>query len=1357
MWVQIALFVASLVISYMLQPKPQKPKPAAFEDFDFPTVDDGTPQIVIFGDVWLTDWTVIGVGNYRNEAIVAKQKGLFGTKKTDSGFKYFMSIHMGLSRAIDDMIEIKVSDRTIWTGNISDTNTSTISINQPEIFGGDKGEGGISGQLKIMRGAADQPVLNELAMMYGTVIQEGYYTYENTGDGYYSNQIKKWIPPVIEAGVVPAYRGVVTFFYDGLICSNSPYPKPWSFRVRRTTSGWDGAVWYPEKATIWLNENKIKAMNAAHILYEAQTNRHWGRGFAASQLDLESYKAVADQLFAESFGICLAWRRQESLSEFMQQIINQIGAAHFVDRTTGLWKLVLIRDNYDLESLATYSASTGLLRIEDDNNAANDLVTNLTVVTFRDPITNQDQQIRAENLAAIQKNGAILENKSYVGIPTASLAGRLAARDMKVSQSSLKKFKLVLDRRAYSIQPASVFKISVPERGIDSIVVRAVRVEHDTISNGEITVTVVQDVFGLPASNYIQEQPNLWQPPNQAARPILNAKLYEVPFTELLQEFSVQNLIDYPDQCYFGALADKPNSMHLNFDILTKYSSESTYQKVGLGDFNFCSSILNKIQQTSEPVTCRLEKPIANTFTVGDRVMIDAEILRVDVIDTASNSLILARGCEDTVPDIHSIGAWLWLMSTSLNVAIQSFKPIEINTKLITRTSQDQLKESNAPVETLRLKQRHFRPFPPASVRLNDITYPEQLNEILNKIEWSERNRLTQFNQIFDQAAATVTPEIGTTYCLNVYKKTEALQQFQLVSSLTDLTTTIVYADNDKAVQPGQNDFYSSETVLGRLTAINAPHQASKTKQRLVLSRPQIGQYYGLTLNPNKHGAEGFEPKHIEEQFLETDTSISFLNRLKNKITSVFSNQEKTALKYGLYHSLTGGWRCEGVSGRILEISHTDPYQNAGNIIHFVLYDTDQKTVLYHHQFAQVILKDFYFDASSERCWMWLEYDGNIDLNNAIASNTPEFRSLHFDDIEATGIAFKRVQSNISKVVSNSNFCYHNGILWCAIPSGDSYKNAPIKLTRLNPETLEVIATIEYLNPIVTTTQPVSDLLFSDGKIVLTDTDLFYAHDCYFDASQNPSRPLATKIAKFNRLTGQYISSIDHEITTLDESTDVTGSVGYNYHPKAFVYSSGNEIGVSASQNVASIRPDYLTIEALDYSTGNTINSVEFKLQLIHVPVSQLDHPVTSKFAVNNYHICTGHFQFSTLTYRYRSPISNSNNYALWTMGAVVNTLNWTTVEYTDCILVNTINVAAAPNLSKVDFPAAAVMQIEFDVVGSYSFETTSSAEEGTGPNGVELFADVSDAIAVKVELWSVRDELESWQRQILEVDIHKN
>lgn len=66
-------YIASMVISYfissLLAPTPEGPKAAAFEDFNFPQLEEGTPQIVAFGDVWVEDWIVLGLGNYRVEEI----------------------------------------------------------------------------------------------------------------------------------------------------------------------------------------------------------------------------------------------------------------------------------------------------------------------------------------------------------------------------------------------------------------------------------------------------------------------------------------------------------------------------------------------------------------------------------------------------------------------------------------------------------------------------------------------------------------------------------------------------------------------------------------------------------------------------------------------------------------------------------------------------------------------------------------------------------------------------------------------------------------------------------------------------------------------------------------------------------------------------------------------------------------------------------------------------------------------------------------------------------------------------------------------------------------------------------------
>jgi hypothetical protein len=72
MWPQIIFFIISLVISIATAPKPQNAKPAAFSDFDFPQIDEGTAQQWIFGDVWINDWMVVGIGNFRTEKIKSK-------------------------------------------------------------------------------------------------------------------------------------------------------------------------------------------------------------------------------------------------------------------------------------------------------------------------------------------------------------------------------------------------------------------------------------------------------------------------------------------------------------------------------------------------------------------------------------------------------------------------------------------------------------------------------------------------------------------------------------------------------------------------------------------------------------------------------------------------------------------------------------------------------------------------------------------------------------------------------------------------------------------------------------------------------------------------------------------------------------------------------------------------------------------------------------------------------------------------------------------------------------------------------------------------------------------------------------
>lgn len=72
-WAALAMMVASILISAALAPKPASPKPATMDDMNIAQVKEGTPQSVIFGEVWTGDQQILGYGDFRTSAVKAKQ------------------------------------------------------------------------------------------------------------------------------------------------------------------------------------------------------------------------------------------------------------------------------------------------------------------------------------------------------------------------------------------------------------------------------------------------------------------------------------------------------------------------------------------------------------------------------------------------------------------------------------------------------------------------------------------------------------------------------------------------------------------------------------------------------------------------------------------------------------------------------------------------------------------------------------------------------------------------------------------------------------------------------------------------------------------------------------------------------------------------------------------------------------------------------------------------------------------------------------------------------------------------------------------------------------------------------------
>ena len=68
-WANIAVIVASYILSVAFAPKPPQQRPAAFEDFDFPLFEEGEPKTAVFGQCWSKSWMCLTVGNYRTRRV----------------------------------------------------------------------------------------------------------------------------------------------------------------------------------------------------------------------------------------------------------------------------------------------------------------------------------------------------------------------------------------------------------------------------------------------------------------------------------------------------------------------------------------------------------------------------------------------------------------------------------------------------------------------------------------------------------------------------------------------------------------------------------------------------------------------------------------------------------------------------------------------------------------------------------------------------------------------------------------------------------------------------------------------------------------------------------------------------------------------------------------------------------------------------------------------------------------------------------------------------------------------------------------------------------------------------------------
>lgn len=415
-------------------------------------------------------------------------------KKPTIGYRYFMGIHAILCRGpIDKIKEIYFADRLAWSGEITDS--QSIQINKPDLFGGEKKEGGVQGQLDIMIGEPTQ--------QKNPYLQEKIQT------------------------LVPAFRGVVSAVFRSFYFSAmTPYLKPVSFVVERIPQ----KDWLPDIANI------NGAANPAHALLDMLTHPEWGMGYAQINCNMDQFEAAAQTLYDEGFGLSFTISSEDDYERIIEMLMTHVNGLFYTEPDTGLFSIKLLRGDYldAIETLPVYGE--GNAELDEFERPSYAEIVNEITIKYRPQSTTKDDTVTVTNLAAVQNQGAKINlTVSYPAIDNADLAAYVASRDLRQKSTPLAKFKLRVNRLAWNLKVGDVFVFSWPRLNIAQLIGRAIQIDYGTIEEGVVVIDAVEDVFGLPVANYIVNQPSLWVNPEQDPEDPVSYKVSEATYFDIVQ------------------------------------------------------------------------------------------------------------------------------------------------------------------------------------------------------------------------------------------------------------------------------------------------------------------------------------------------------------------------------------------------------------------------------------------------------------------------------------------------------------------------------------------------------------------------------------------------------------------------------------------------------------------------------------------------------------------------------------------------------------------------------------------------------------------------------------------------------
>lgn len=746
-FVAFLIGLAFTVVGELLRPKQKVPnaKASAYDEFEIPTAEEGRSITVFCGKVLITGSNVTWSGDLRSTPLKQKVKtGLWSSERQTYAHRCFMGFQhvMGFG---DASVEIH---RILWgdyenepnhTREVQADGSTRITYNDEKFYGGDKEEGGLSGVLHFYPG---NDVQEPNAYMTGVLGEQ-----------------------------FPGYRSVCHAIIEGMYIGTQKYIKAPAFEASR----------YPNQLAVADDMHIIgEDCNPVCFMFELLTNQVWGVGKPASDIDLVAWRAVAETVFNEGFGVSMIYNGSASADQILSDILRHIDGVIFPNPSTGLLTIRLARHDYVKADLPHYDARDIQGGIKFSRPSWSETKNTLTV-TYTNRERNYDVgSTVVQDLANIMVRGGELtpEEISFDAFTTLPPVQAAAARASRVLAYPLAKGSVTLNRRARKTLPADVIRITWPELGLADVVFRVTNVDRSAITQNLIGLELVEDIFSLAEAAYDLPAVSEWVNPVGPPSPLARQAVIEAPY--FVQGGAGSNVL---------ALGTRAGGLDLGYTAMMGPDDTTLVETMTGEEFSSSALLSGSIDKddTTFAVTGALgldetnQDPTDSDRLSGDTLVLlksasTEEFVAYDEVAGSTYSGVM-RGLLDTVQQDHPSGTQAWFLTSGFEIINQQpFAegfPIEQAVKLLPYNVLGALPEDNATAMTIELTNRAARPYPPGRIRV-DAAVPGAAVSDDFVLTWAHRNRLAQAYMV-SQDDASVTPEPGVGYIIRLYDAADAL------------------------------------------------------------------------------------------------------------------------------------------------------------------------------------------------------------------------------------------------------------------------------------------------------------------------------------------------------------------------------------------------------------------------------------------------------------------------------------------------------------------------------------------------------------------------------------------------------